>query len=188
MVKKEKLVAPCSKYYEIFTDRPDPDIKYQFESPFELKNLIIQLAKKRAKQLKMDDILNVGRGNPNFFSTVPRYAFGLLTIICNAIGDAEFDIKNLGLMPHVKGISKKFFPRLNALKRGDCEEGKWLVKAIKVMQRICQAQGMKKDVFVQNLVTSTIGCFYPEPPRVQPFAEPVLTEFLSDCIFRPRKA
>ena len=180
----EKLTAPCGQYYEIFTTRPDPDIKYQFMSPFELKNRLIKMAKAKAKKLGMKDILNAGRGNPNFFDTVARYGFGLLNNISTRIGDEDTSMQGLGLMPEQKGISKRFNKHLRRYAK--TEEGKFLRKACGIMWKILREAGMTKDEFIHNLVVSSIGCFYPDPPRVQSYVEPVLTEYLSDVIFRPK--
>lgn len=62
------------------------------------------------------------------------------------------------------------------------EESKFLKHAIDKMKRL---SGMDQDSFIHNLVISTLGSFYPDPPRVQPFAEPVLAEFLDKRVYRP---
>ena len=46
-------------------------------SPFELKNILIELADESARK-STHIMLNAGRGNPNWISTVPREAFYLL--------------------------------------------------------------------------------------------------------------
>lgn len=46
-------------------------------SPFELKNILIDLADESARK-STHIMLNAGRGNPNWISTVPREAFFLL--------------------------------------------------------------------------------------------------------------
>mgnify|MGYP001098507378 CR=1 FL=1 len=43
-------------------------------SPFELKNILIDLADESARK-STHIMLNAGRGNPNWISTVPREAF-----------------------------------------------------------------------------------------------------------------
>lgn len=43
-------------------------------SPFELKNILIELADESARK-STHIMLNAGRGNPNWISTVPREAF-----------------------------------------------------------------------------------------------------------------
>ena len=46
-------------------------------SPFELKNILIELADESARK-STHIMLNAGRGNPNWINTVPREAFFLL--------------------------------------------------------------------------------------------------------------
>ena len=46
---------------------------------------------------------------------------------------------------------------------------------------------MKKDDFIHDLVISTIGCFYPSPPRVQQFAEPVLLTYMDNYVYRSKR-
>ena len=50
-------------------------------SPFELKNILIDLADESARK-STHIMLNAGRGNPNWISTVPREAFS-----CSASSD-----------------------------------------------------------------------------------------------------
>lgn len=46
-------------------------------SPFELKNILIELADESARK-STHIMLNAGRGNPNWIATTPREAFFLL--------------------------------------------------------------------------------------------------------------
>ena len=176
---EEIFEDPCDAYYKIFTDKPTQGYKYRFLSPFEFKNTLISSA---TKSVGAANVLNAGRGNPNFFSTVPRYAFALLTKICTELGDNMCPESDLGFMPPKRGIATRFYKMLYKV-RG-CPEGKFLKEACDRMGRI---SNMNKDDFVHNLVISTIGCFYPDPPRVQNFVEPVLAEFLDKNIYRSKK-
>jgi aspartate 4-decarboxylase len=176
---KEIFQEPCDAYYKIFTDKPSGGYKYRFLSPFEFKNNLINTA---TKSVGAANVLNAGRGNPNFFATMPRYAFALLTKICVELGDQMCSDTDLGFIPPVKGIGKRFEKMLYKV-RGH-PEGKFLKEACNKMRRI---SGMGKDEFYHNVVISTIGCFYPNPPRVQNFVEPVLTEFLDKIVYRAKK-
>ena len=49
-------------------------------SPFELKNILIELADESARK-STHIMLNAGRGNPNWISTVPREALCLLVLL-----------------------------------------------------------------------------------------------------------
>jgi aspartate 4-decarboxylase len=175
---EEIFEEPCDAYYKIFSDKQTKGYKYRFLSPFEFKNTLINTA---TKSVGASKVLNAGRGNPNFFSTMPRYAFALLTKISVELGDQLCCDTDIGFMPPMKGIAAKFGKKLHKV-RGS-PEGKFLKKACDKMRRI---SGMEKDDFIHNLVVSTIGCFYPDPPRVQNFVEPVLAEFLDKAVYRSK--
>ena len=52
--------------------------KYNELSPFELKNILIKMAKGKNPDL----LLNAGRGNPNFFNVFCRKIFARLQLLC----------------------------------------------------------------------------------------------------------
>jgi aspartate 4-decarboxylase len=167
----------CEAYYEIFTDKTDTGYKYRQLSPVELENVLIKEANKFAGPNK---ILNAGRENPNFLATMPRYAFSLLQHIATVLAEQEFDLEGIGMNPSKKGLMEKFNKLLRKVKGRP--EAKFLIKAVDRMRIIC---GGNKDAFIQDLVISALGSFYPDPSRIQKFAEPVLTEFLSKTIYKP---
>ena len=173
---EEILYEPCNTQYKITVDKKDRGYKYRSLSPFEFKNTLIKLAQKKVGP--NGEVLNAGRGNPNFFSTVPRYAFGLLTIFSSYLGSLESSIDDIGFFPQKKGIATKFnnFLSLNE----DTQTGKFLSDAVHEMITI---SGLEEEELIHQLVMSTIGCFYPNPPRVQQFVEPVLAEFLGKRIY-----
>ena len=176
---KEIFHEPCDIYKEIFTADETGGYKYRCLSPFEFKNTLIKEATKHSGE---KCVINAGRGNPNFFSTMPRLAFALLTTICTEIGEDLCYDTDIGFIPNKRGIPEEFYKRLYKY-RGK-PEGKFLKQACDKMHRVSR---MKKDEFVHNLVISTLGCFYPTPPRVQKFVEPVLLEYLEKNIYRSRR-
>jgi aspartate 4-decarboxylase len=174
---EETFSEPCDLYYKIFTNQADSGYKYRSLSPFEFKNTLIKLATKKAGSVSK--ILNAGRGNPNFFAVVPRYAFALLMDIATELGDCETSMFDMGLMPTKEDIVKRFNRRL--WKSRGTEEGKFLKKAVDRMQKI---SGLKKDDLIHQMVISALGCFYPDPPRVQQFVQPVLAEFFEKVVYK----
>jgi aspartate 4-decarboxylase len=178
---RETFKEPCGKYKQILATSPTGGYKYRNLSPFEFKNYLIAEAKKSKGEA---NVLNAGRGNPNFFSTMPRLAFALLITICTKIGKDSRCSTDLGFMPPQLGIHERFQERLS--RYIDEEEGIFLQKAYDKMWDIWQRAGLTPslDAFTHNLVISAIGCFYPSPPRVQPFVEPVLLEYLEKLIYR----
>lgn len=177
---EEKFIAPCNLYYDIFTDKKTKGYNYQFLSPFEFKNILIKNA---IKSYGESNILNAGRGNPNFFSTMPRYAFALLTKIALKISEEFSRDEDLGFIPEVKGIGKTFDKML--FKTRKHPEGKFLKQAC---DNMCRLSGMKKDEFTHNIVISVLGCSYPEPSRIQTFLEPVLSEYFNKNVYRSKKS
>ena len=184
---KETFTEPCDMYYTIFTPKGstlDEAYEYRQLSPFEFKNILIKHAEARAKVLKIPQMYNAERGNPNFFAVIPRYAFSLLNYLCTIIGDEYSDFPDscgIGMIPPKKGIGEKFE---KMLKHCTGKDGRFLQDAVKEMKKLSK---LPKDEFYHQLTISTIGCFYPDPPRIQPFVQPVLTEFLNTAVF-PNKS
>ena len=86
-------------------------------SPFELKNILIDLADESARK-STHIMLNAGRGNPNWISTVPREAFFLLGQfgLEECARSSEYGEEMIGLagIPEKKRIATRFTPALPA--------------------------------------------------------------------------
>lgn len=179
--KEIKFKTPCDHYYKIFRKK-DPYAKYQFLSPFELKNTLIKIAQESIKK-NGGEFLNAGRGNPNFLSTQPREAFSVLNMVSNELAQDEFpSYHGLGIMPEMKGISQKFYKKL--LKYKKHKGYQFLNNALKKMLSITND---KPDDLIHQLVIATLGSFYPDPPRIQLFNEKIVNKFLEDKIFKNKK-
>lgn len=80
-------------------------------SPFELKNILIDLADESARK-STHIMLNAGRGNPNWISTVPREAFFLLGQfgLEECARSSEYGEEMIGLagIPEKKRIATRF--------------------------------------------------------------------------------
>lgn len=177
-MQEYKFKTPCNEYYKIFR-KTDPYAKYQFLSPFELKNTLIKLAKENTKST----FLNAGRGNPNFLSTKPREAFSLLNMISSELAQDEYrQFDGLGVMPSENGIAKRFYVRLERYNKTNGY--KFLGDAILKMLEITK---YSPDNLIHQLVIATLGSFYPDPPRIQPFNEKVVNRFLEDRIFKNKQ-
>ena len=178
---QENFENPIEAYYEIFTDNPLTEgYKYNFISPTDFRNFLIKTAKKNNKNT---ELMDTSIENPNFFCPLPRYSFALLTKICVKIGE-NLKLDNvLGFIPEKEGIEKKFTKILN--KYSNLKEGKFLKEACNRMRII---SGMEKNSFIHNIVTSTIGCLYPNPVRVQNFVEPVMIEYLQNHVYKSKKS
>ena len=81
--------------------------KFESLSPFEIKNELIERAKKGSKTTQAI-FLNAGRGNPNWIATTPREGFFLLGQFAitesNRVMDEE---PGIGGMPQAKGIAHR---------------------------------------------------------------------------------
>ena len=71
---------------------------YETLSPFEIKDALIQLARKGEKK-RAHAMLNAGRGNPNWVATEPREAFFLLGQFAITESKRVMDLPGLGGMP-----------------------------------------------------------------------------------------
>jgi aspartate 4-decarboxylase len=85
-------------------------------SPFELKNVLIELAKDSTqRKAATNTLLNAGRGNPNWVATTPREAFFLLGQFALEESKRIWDEPDLGGMPQSDGSVgrlRRFLDRL----------------------------------------------------------------------------
>src|SRR5262250_2964875 len=82
--------------------------KFEALSPFEIKDELINLAKK-ASRTTQSAFLNAGRGNPNWIATTPREGFFLLGQF--ALTESRRVMEHeagLGGMPQMRGISGRY--------------------------------------------------------------------------------
>jgi aspartate 4-decarboxylase len=141
-------------------------------SPFELKDKLIDLASENEKESQMQ-MLNAGRGNPNWLCTTPREAFG--TLLNFAIEETRRDTKipDLGRMPEKPGSAKRFTAFLE--KNQNAPGAKLLRDSFNF--------GVKNlnfdpDTFAHELAEGIIGCMYPVPDRILRCTERIVHEFL----------
>src|SRR5262249_56916961 len=81
--------------------------KFEALGPFEIKNELIDLAKKTSKTTQ-SAFLNAGRGNPNWIATTPREGYFLLGQF--AITESKRVMEHspgIGGMPAAKGIARR---------------------------------------------------------------------------------
>src|SRR5580700_8133099 len=93
-------------------ERPMADIstlkKFEALSPFEIKDELINLAKK-ATRTTQSAFLNAGRGNPNWIATTPREGFFLLGQFAITESKRVMDLPaGVGGMPQAAGIAGRF--------------------------------------------------------------------------------
>jgi len=141
-------------------------------SPFEFKNELINIASSHSERL----MLNAGRGNPNFLSTIPRHAFLMLGSF--ALQEAERSYSYLhsdfGGVPDKEGIVNRFDAFLNH------HRGK---KGIELLDSALSFAwdhiGIKKSDFLYEMVEAFLGCYYPFPPRMLKLCEEIVKLYIA---------
>ncbi|MFB7834749.1 MULTISPECIES: bifunctional aspartate transaminase/aspartate 4-decarboxylase [unclassified Streptomyces] len=156
-------------------------------SPFELKDKFIQLAqaaqadKPGQKEKSQAQMLNAGRGNPNWVATGPREAFFALGYFALSESRRVWTADNLGGMPELRGSGDRF----DAFVRQHPD-----LPGIELLQSCVEYAierfGFGKDAFVHELTDSTIGDNYPVPDRMLPHAEQIVRGYLDDEMFGKR--
>jgi len=152
-------------------------------SPFELKDKLIKIAQERAKMAGASQMLNAGRGNPNWIATTPREAFFLLGQFALTESKRVWEDKDLGGMPAKDGVGGRLAAFL-AKQTGD--GAKLLQNAIDYG---VNTLGFDRDAFVHELTDSIIGDNYPVPDRMLKHAEAVAHAYLMQemCGNKPPK-
>jgi aspartate 4-decarboxylase len=152
------------------------------ESPFEVKNLLIDKAKaacdRQTKAGTPCSVLNAGRGNPNFLNTEARQSFALLTMFAAVEADKLHKDPDLGLIVGKKGLANRL--RNFAAARVK-EPGGILLK--NSLDYILDDLGMEADEAAYQLVDAVQGDHYPEPSRIQPVVEKGVSRYLEKIVF-----
>jgi aspartate 4-decarboxylase len=142
-------------------------------SPFELKDKLIKIAQERSKMAGASQMLNAGRGNPNWIATTPREAFFLLGQFALTESKRVWQDQDLGGMPAKGGIATRLDTFLST-RAG--EDGAKLLKT--AIDYGVQKLGFDCDAFVHELADSVIGDNYPVPDRMLKHAETVAHAYL----------
>lgn len=142
-------------------------------SPFELKGELIDLAsdthKKSAAQL-----LNAGRGNPNWIATGPREAYLALGAFALQESRRVWTMDDLGGMPEVAGSAVRF-DRFCLANPG--------MPGVRLLRDMVD-YGITKlkfdaDAWIGELTDAWIGDHYPDPPRVLNHCQEVVRAYLA---------
>ena len=150
--------------------------KYDALSPFELKDELIKIASSDAQRL----MLNAGRGNPNFLSTLPRWAF--LSLGDFSMREAERSYSYLdsgfGGLPEHAGIVQRFDAYASGHRLTDGV--RFLRSAISYVK---DQLGLDQDAFLYEMVGAFLGCSYPVPPRMLQHSEEIVKAYLTQEMF-----
>jgi aspartate 4-decarboxylase len=149
-------------------------------SPFELKAEFIELAKKYAhaaphRARSTRQMLNAGRGNPNWIAAAPREAFFALGYFALSESRRVWTSDDLGGMPAGDGCAARF----DAWLRSHPElPGVDTLRACVELAR--DRFGFDRDAWIHELADGVIGDHYPEPDRMLTHAEQVVRGYLAD--------
>ena len=152
-------------------------------SPFELKDKLISLASEGEKETNMQ-MLNAGRGNPDWISTTPREAFGLLLQFGLEESRIGVNLPDIGRMPQKKGCAKRFAEFLQS--HAQAPGAKLLKDAWEYGTKTLK---FDPDTYAHEWSEGIIGCMYPVPDRMLRCTERIVHEFLvrEMCDNRPPK-
>ena len=147
--------------------------KFEALSPFEIKDELINLAKKTSRT-SQSAFLNAGRGNPNWVATTPREGFFLLGQFAVTESRRVMDHPaGIGGMPQANGIAARF--------------DAWIATQAKMPGAAFLSSMVKfatttfdfdRDAFIHELVDSIIGDNYPVPDRMLVHNERIVQEYL----------
>jgi len=142
-------------------------------SPFELKNKLAALAGEHERRTAFQ-MLNAGRGNPNFIAPTPRDAFFQLGAfgLEESRANAEWDPELVGV-PQKTGIADRFRAWLD---KRDTNMGAELLR--RTLDYGIGECGFDPDSFVWELADAIIGDHYPEPDRMLRHNEQVVHRYL----------
>src|SRR3954462_12270214 len=149
--------------------------KFETLSPFEIKDELINLAKKTSRTTQ-SAFLNAGRGNPNWVATTPREGYFLLGQF--AVSESKRVMEHSagrGGMPQANGIAARLDTWLKLPQHADSVGAKFLSSMVKFAVKTFD---FEPDAFVHELVDSIIGDNYPVPDRMLVHNERIVHEYL----------
>lgn len=154
-------------------------------SPFELKNILIDLADESARK-STHIMLNAGRGNPNWIATVPREAFFLLGQFgleeCRRETELADGMVGVAGIPDRKRIASRFTQFLS--KHAEAPGADLLRDTY---EYLVTGKGMDGNDLVHEWAEGVIGDQYPVPDRILKYTEVLVRDYLDQelCDNRP---
>ena len=138
-------------------------------SPFELQD---ELGRYAAKA-DVAEVLDAGKGQPNWLATTPRHAFHLLGQF--ALSEAEHGERSpdAGWYPEIDGIAERLKDYVD---KQDDAPGAALLGD--VVDHGVTALGFDAEAWVAELVVGILGDRYPQPHRMLTHVEQLVHEYL----------
>jgi aspartate 4-decarboxylase len=147
------------------------------ESPFEIKNLLIQKAQDACVKSGCR-VLNAGRGNPDFLNTTVRKAFALMTLFAATAAEKQGGARDIGYRRMKDGLAAEF---AEFIKNHRGQPGAAFLE--EAMGYATKDLGMDPDEVVFELTDGVQGDFYPDPPRIFPVTEAIGMRYLDRVVF-----
>lgn len=141
---------------------------YRKVSPFEFKDKLLNLAK-----LNNTNILDAGRGNPNWTAATPRQAFFTFGQFAIQETQRSLNISDLAGMVNKDGIAERL---LEYIDKNSSLPGINLIKEI--YNYGINTLGFNADDWIFELADGIIGDNYPVPDRMLIHIEKIVKEYL----------
>lgn len=128
--------------------------------------------------LRGNEVVNGGRGNPNWIATTARLAYSRLLEF--GVAEAErtyFDPRGMAGDVQKDGIYQRLMIALKSSRRD-------LFLRTVIDTAIKKLAIQDKDAFVYELVDGALGDHYPYPPRCLTYTEQVLQQYLQKVCFK----
>jgi len=181
-ILKHKLQNRKTKKHSLYRIPSGMIKKYNDLSPFELKDKLITLATSSNKP-----ILNAGRGNPNFFNVFVREIFAKLQLLVMKITETNNHLLyDLDIYPSKDEFNYDRLLR-KGVKKWDKRHREFFIGYMEFIKRKSQEQNKNYNHMLHDLLLSTIGCFYPVPPQMQPHLNFISQDFMYDMVIGTNK-
>jgi len=151
--------------------------KYNELSPFELKDKLLTMASAGHREM-----YNAGRGNPNFFNVFVREVFAKLQVLVMHITDSKKHLlHDLDVYP---GKNEFDYDKLfrKGVKSWKKKEREFFLDYMKLIKDESKKQHLNYNDMLHDVLLSTIGCFYPVPPQIQPHLNLFTQKFMYQLV------
>ena len=153
--------------------------KYETISPFELKGVLIKAARGKRPEL----MLNAGRGNPDFFNSYCRGVFARMQL--SALSLSTPFKPDLKVYPRL-GYTNFHHELVSSSKSWPKRDQAFFAAYLNYLRRRAKEVREDPNVIMHDVVMSTLGCFYPSPPRIQPHLSLIAKDFLHRLVLADR--
>ena len=155
--------------------------KYNNLSPFELKNRLITMA----EGLKPSQMLNAGRGNPNFYNSFAREVFANLQTTC--VKYSKSFKHDLAVYPEESDYNYENILHKGIVSWPKCQR-EFFKEYMIFLKMASKKAKLNYNAILHDVFLSTLGAFYPSPPQIQPHLNLIAERFLYDLVLNRETA